>query len=55
MTSRAIAARVPITLVADETQHLRLSLNVTVVRKPFAAGELLAAVRTACQSYPEAA
>lgn len=45
--------RVPIIRIADEPQSLRL--NVTVVRKPFAAGALLAAVEAACQSYAEAA
>ena len=47
--------RVPIILLADEPQSLRQGLNVTVVRKPFAAGALPAAVEAACESYPEAA
>ena len=44
--------RVPIIRIADEPQSLRL--NVTVVRKPFAAATL-AAVEAARQSYAEAA
>ena len=48
--------RVPIVLIADDPDNMRLSLSVTaVVRRPFATGALLAALEAACQSYPEAA
>jgi DNA-binding response OmpR family regulator len=45
--------RVPIIRVADEPRSWRR--DVTIVRKPFVAGELLAAVEAACQSDAEAA
>lgn len=47
--------RVPIILIADEPQNLPASLDLTVVRRPFAVPTLLGTVEAALAPYSEAA